>query len=114
MIIVYDSRSGYGEAFAKKIGFPVQSVAEEISSPFVLVTRNIGLGKIPESTSIFLDKYQHLAKGVVVNGMKRYGPFFCGAAKKIEAKYRLPILAKIELAGNDEDVVLLKQAIEQL
>ena len=108
MIVVVDSRSGYGRQFAGKLGLPVQEISEPVTEPCLLITRNVGLGKIPPSTLAFLATSQAFVRGVVVNGMKRYGPFYCKAGDKIAKEYQLPLVAKIELAGLPKDVVRVK------
>lgn len=114
MIIVYDSRTGQGMKFAQKLGYDIQSIDEPIHGDYILVTRNEGFGKVPQTTLDFLEKNHLLAKGVVVNGIKRYGPFYCKAADKIHKLYNIPIAAKIELAGNDEDVKRVQDFIALL
>ncbi len=46
MLIVYDSYTGLGKKFAESLGSPTQSVEISVNEPCILVTRNIGLGKI--------------------------------------------------------------------
>lgn len=111
MKIVVDTLSGRGLTFAEKLDYDVQLITDPINEPCILITRNVGLGKIPPTTTDFLDKNASLVRGVVVNGMKRYGPFYCKAADKIAKIYNLPIVAKIELSGSDEDVVTVTNYI---
>lgn len=105
MLIVYDSRTGYGEKFARKLSDHVQSIDLPVSEPCLLVTRNEGLGQISEATKTFLTSNAKWVEGVVVNGMKRFGPFFNKSAGKLQKQYGLEIIAKIELDGTDEDVL---------
>ncbi len=114
MIIVVDSLSGRGQAFADQLGLPTQTVFEPLNEPCILVTRNEGLGKIAASTELFLKQHADLVKGVVVNGMKRFGPFYNKAASKIEKQYGLVIISRIELSGTPEDVEKTKQYIAEV
>lgn len=111
MIAVYDTKTGLGKKFAEKLGLPVQSVAEALSGPCILITRNVGYGMIPGPTKRFLKQHGNLVQGVVVNGDRRYGKFFCAAGPKITAKYGLPVLRNIEGEGNPDDAAQVKAAI---
>jgi protein involved in ribonucleotide reduction len=42
--------------------------------------------------------------GVVINGDRRFGTYYCAAGPKIEEDYRVPIIRNIEGAGDDDDV----------
>lgn len=111
-VVVVDSRTGLGRQFAAQLDRPIHSIDEPITKRCILITRNEGLGKIPQTTIAFLDKYSGLVDGVVVNGMKRYGPFFCKAADKIKKAYGLTIIARIETSGTTDDVTAVKKYIE--
>ncbi|MDR1015796.1 MAG: class Ib ribonucleoside-diphosphate reductase assembly flavoprotein NrdI [Coriobacteriales bacterium] len=112
--VVYDSRTGLGRKFAEKVAAvacadiartdAVQPVSEPVDSPCVLVTRNVGRGKIPGSTKKFLKRYGKHVTGVVVNGDRRFGEYYCAAGPRIEEAYRVPVIRNIEGEGNDEDV----------
>ena len=82
---------------------------EEIKSACILITRNEGFGKISKATREFFDKNKHLVKVVVVNGDKRFGPFFCAVGAKIIKKYGIPVIRNIEKEGNEEDVANIKK-----
>lgn len=114
MIIVYDSLTGLGKKFAEKLGYPTRRIEEYINEPCILVTRNIGLGKITDTTSLFLDTYQDYVVGVVVNGNKKFGPFYCKAADKINKHYNIPIIKKISGEGTSNDVVFVKDYINTM
>lgn len=112
MKIVYDSLTGLGKEFAEALGYPAQSVDKGINEACILVTRNVGLGKIPETTSLFLEQYREHVLGVVVNGNKRFGPFYCKAADKINKLYNIPIIRKISGSGTPEDIASVKGFLE--
>lgn len=114
MIIVYDSLTGLGKQFAEGLGYPAQSVESAVAEPCILVTRNVGLGNIPDTTSLFLDKHKDYVKGVVVNGSKRFGPFYCKAADKINKLYKIPVLRKISGSGNQKDLGAVKEYLNNL
>lgn len=113
MIIVYDSITGLGKKFSEALGYPTQSVDDNINEPCILVTRNVGLGKIPETTCLFLKQYKEFVIGVVVNGNKRFGPFYCKAADKINKLYNISVIKKISGSGNQEDIDFVKNYLMQ-
>lgn len=113
MKIVYDSRTGLGKQFAQGLGYSCQSVDETLDTMCILVTRNVGLGKIPKTTKQFIKDYSHLIKGIVVNGNKRYGRFYCGAGKQIEAEYGLSVIRRIEGSGTPADALFVKEFIKK-
>jgi protein involved in ribonucleotide reduction len=102
--VVYDSKTGLGKKFAEKVSDVVQPVSEAVDSSCVLITRNVGRGKIPNTTKKFLKRYGQYVAGVVVNGDRRFGKYYCGAGPKIQETYHVPIIRNIEKDGNDDDV----------
>ncbi|MDR1183908.1 MAG: class Ib ribonucleoside-diphosphate reductase assembly flavoprotein NrdI [Coriobacteriales bacterium] len=102
--VVYDSKTGLGKKFAEKVSDSVQSVSEAVDSLCILITRNVGRGKIPSTTKKFLKRYSQYVAGVVVNGDRRFGKYYCGAGPKIRDNYHVPIIRNIEKDGNDDDV----------
>jgi protein involved in ribonucleotide reduction len=101
--VVYDSKTGLGKRFAEKVSGNTQSVGEALDSPCLLVTRNVGLGKIPGTTKKFLKRYAAQVAGVVVNGDRRFGKHYCAAGPKIQEEYGVPVIRNIERDGNEED-----------
>lgn len=114
MRIVYGSRTGLGKKFAEKLPYPLQSVFEPVSSPCILITRNEGLGQIPKPTQVFLKQYSTFVKGIVVNGNKRFGRFYCAAGPKIESRSHVPVIRNIEGEGTDEDARAVAEFIQSV
>ncbi|MDR2046581.1 MAG: class Ib ribonucleoside-diphosphate reductase assembly flavoprotein NrdI [Clostridiales bacterium] len=113
MLIVYDSLTGLGKKFAESLGYPARSVdADAAGEKCVLVTRNVGLGKIPPSTADFLERNKESVVGVVVNGNKKFGPFYCKAADKINKLYGISVIRKISGSGTKEDIDFVKNYIK--
>jgi protein involved in ribonucleotide reduction len=107
--IVYDSRTGKGKAFAEKLSADARPVLEGIGADCILITRNEGLGKIPKATNRFLKEYAAFVKGVVVNGDKKFGRFFCASGPKMEKKYGVRVIRNIEGAGVEADVSFVRE-----
>ena len=108
---LYDSKTGLGKKFAEKVSERVQPITAPIPSPCIWVTRNVGLGMVPGSTKKFLKEYSKHVIGVIVNGDRRFGRYYCTAGPKIEKAFNVPILLNIERDGNDADVEALKAII---
>lgn len=106
MKIIYDTRTGLGKTFASSLQTPSQSVTTtfNMTESCLLVTRNIGLGKIPKTTSNFLDQHAAQVIGVIVNGSRKYGPYFGAVGPAIAKLYNVPIIRTIEGAGTAEDL----------
>jgi protein involved in ribonucleotide reduction len=111
--VVYDSKTGQGKKFAEKVSGNAQSVSEPLDLPCLLVTRNVGRGSIPGTTKKFLKQNAGYVVGVVVNGDRRFGEYYCAAGPKIQENYGLSIIRNIEREGNDEDVAEIKAFIAQ-
>ncbi|MGC4019291.1 MAG: class Ib ribonucleoside-diphosphate reductase assembly flavoprotein NrdI [Muricomes sp.] len=111
--VVYDSKTGFGKKFAEKVSDNTQPITAPIDSPCILVTRNVGLGMIPQSTKDFLSRNGKYVVGVVVNGSRKFGRLFCAAGPKIEAEFKIPILRNIERDGDDKDVSEVKEFLTQ-
>jgi protein involved in ribonucleotide reduction len=93
-----------GKAFAEKVSDVIQPVSAAVDSACILITRNVGRGKIPSTTKKFLKRYGQHVIGVVVNGDRRFGKYYCAAGPKIQDLYHVPIIRNIEGAGDDDDV----------
>lgn len=112
MKIIYDSRTGLGKQFAQTLGYPIADVTLSVNEPCLLITRNVGLGLVSKSTKNFLSQYHPFVIGVVVNGNKRFGKYYCKAGEKINQKYQLPIILNIEGAGNREDTDFVREYLK--
>ncbi|MCQ9210291.1 class Ib ribonucleoside-diphosphate reductase assembly flavoprotein NrdI [Granulicatella seriolae] len=105
MIIVYDSLTGLGEKFAQSLGYQSQPVTKHLSEECILVTRNVGSGKIPRTTKKFIKKYRELIAGFVNNGdREKHGKSFCGSSEKIVREYGLKLIKNIEGSGTVDDI----------
>jgi protein involved in ribonucleotide reduction len=114
MKIIYDTRTGLGKTFASSLQFPYQSVTESFNTTesCLLVTRNIGLGKIPKTTSNFLEQHAPQVVGVIVNGSRKYGPYFGAVGPAIAKLYNVLIIRTIEGAGTVEDLAWTREWLQ--
>ncbi|MDR0381780.1 MAG: class Ib ribonucleoside-diphosphate reductase assembly flavoprotein NrdI [Oscillospiraceae bacterium] len=104
LMVVYDSKTGLGRSFAERVSDNTQSVEEALDAPCLLVTRNVGLGKIPGTTNTFLKRH----------AARRFGKHYCAAGPKMQAKYGVRIVRNIERDGDDEDVRAVTEFIKTL
>lgn len=105
MIIVYDSLTGLGKQFAQSLGYQSQPITDYLSEPCILVTRNVGAGKIPRTTKKFIRKHKDLIVGFVNNGnSEKHGKTFCGSSAKIVKDYGLELIKNIEGSGNADGI----------
>ena len=111
--VVYDSKTGLGKKFAERVSDKAQPIFDPIDSPCILITRNVGLGLVPGSTKKFLKQYGKYVEGVVVNGDRRFGKYFCAAGPKIQKEFNIPIIRNIERDGNEEDVLQVKKILSE-
>lgn len=113
MIIVYDSLTGLGEKFAKKLGYECYDINgfTPKDEKLFLLTRNFNFGEVTDEAENFLDKYSHLVVGVAVNSNRSWGEYYGAAADKIEEKYKIPFALKYEGTGTDADVLKVKEWI---
>jgi protein involved in ribonucleotide reduction len=88
--------------------------------PFVLVVPTYGGGRegssIPRQVKAFLNipENRELLRGVIGMGNTNFGEHFCKAAEMISEKTGVPILAKVEIFGTQDDVDKVKERLEML
>jgi len=88
-----------------------------VDRPYVLLVPTYGGGEgraaIPRQVRAFLNvrKNRDLLRGVVGFGNRNFGEHFCKAADLISAKTGVPVIAKLEIFGTEDDV---KTVIERL
>jgi len=87
---------------------------------YVLVVPTYGNGNdrhtIPKQVKKFLnipENRNHL-KGVIGTGNTNFGEHFCKAAYMIAAKVGVPLIAKVEIFGTEQDVEKVKEGLRLL
>ncbi len=115
MVVVYDSLTGEGKRFAESLGYPTQSVREELDDDCILVTRNIGLGQVPFTTTLIVKNNRNRIRGFVNNGnSKVHGLTYCGASDRLSGKYGLTLIRNIDRGGNIQDVEAVQEFMKTL
>jgi protein involved in ribonucleotide reduction len=91
-----------------------------VDQPYVLFVPTYGGGEgraaIPRQVRSFLNirENRKLLKGVVGFGNTNFGEHFCKAADLISAKTGVPVIARVEIFGTDDDVNKVKERLTLL
>lgn len=110
VLIVYDSKTGNVEWFARQLGLPMRSVndliecKDELKQSIFLITHTIKRGMVTKATQEFLNRYAGNTIGVCVSGDQRWGQLFGLAGDKIHLEYDIPLVRKIDLRGYPSDI----------
>lgn len=127
MLIVYFSNvTRNTERFIEKVDpaktyrIPIQPNREEIETitePYILVTPTYGdhegKGMIPHQVKKFLNHNENSSSmvAVVSSGNRNFGRDYGVAGEIIAHRFKIPHIHKFELAGEEEDVVKVKDMI---
>ncbi|WP_353854772.1 class Ib ribonucleoside-diphosphate reductase assembly flavoprotein NrdI [Bacillus sp. Bos-x628] len=118
MNVYFYSLTGNVRRFIAKSGLGAQSheikAGEVVEEPFVLVTPTYDFGQPPATVSEWLKDNGDLLVGVAASGNRAWGDNFGVAADVIADAYDVPVIAKFELAGTDEDVQLFTERVKAL
>jgi protein involved in ribonucleotide reduction len=91
-----------------------------LDQPYVLLVPTYGGGEgraaIPRQVRSFLNikENRKLLRGVVGFGNKNFGEHFCKAADLISAKTGVPVIARVEIFGTEDDVDKVKERLTLL
>lgn len=127
-IVYFSNYSGNTKRFAEKINenaipIPIRSSDSEpiiMDNPYVLFVPTYGGGSdthaIPRQVRRFLNNRNNREKlqGVVGFGNTNFGEDFCKAAHMISSKAGVPLVARIEIFGTQDDVIEVKNRLEIL
>lgn len=127
-IVYFSNYSGNTKRFVEKIDernairIPIDSRGGGITvdSPYVLFVPTYGGGEgraaIPRQVRSFLNvkENRRLLAGVVGFGNTNFGEHYCKAADLISAKTGVPVIARVEVFGTEDDVIKVKQRLELL
>lgn len=105
-MIVYASRTGNVKYIVDKLKLPSVNIkdVDMINENFILFTYTDGLGLVPPLVEEFLLLNHSKCVGVIASGNKNFGNNnFCGSADKINHKYGIPIIRKLDLRGQPSD-----------
>jgi protein involved in ribonucleotide reduction len=127
-IVYFSNYSGNTKRFVEKldehnaIRIPIDWDGSSITldQPYILCVPTYGGGEgraaIPRQVRSFLNikENRNLLRGVVGFGNTNFGEHFCKAADLISAKTGVPVIAKVEIFGTQEDIDKVKERLTLL
>lgn len=117
--VAYASKTGHVEKIIKKLGLTdalkIEDGTEIIDGEYVIFTYTIGKGKTPKQVETFLAANPGVL-AVVGSGSKSksFIDTYNFAAENISKTYGVPIIAKVNGSGTDEDIAYIKSELEKL
>ena len=127
-IVYFSNYSGNTKRFVEKldehnaIRIPIDWDSSNITldQPYILLVPTYGGGEgraaIPRQVRSFLNikENRKLLRGVVGFGNTNFGEHFCKAADLISAKTGVPVIARVEIFGTEDDVNKVKERLTLL
>jgi protein involved in ribonucleotide reduction len=127
-IVYFSNYSGNTKRFVEKLsGISIRIPIDHSSGGDITVDREYVLfvptygggserAAIPKQVRRFLnvESNRSLLRGVVGFGNTNFGDNFCKAADIISRKTGVPIVARVEIFGTEEDVTKVKERLEIL
>ena len=127
-IVYFSSTSENTKRFVEKLGIKstriplfgkeVEDFEVEKDSILVLPTYGGGEDKraVPKQVIKFLNNPANRAKiaGVVALGNTNFGETYCIAGDIVSEKLNVPLLYRVEILGTPDDVIEVKERIQQL
>ncbi len=114
----YASKTGHVEKIIGKLGLSdalkIVDGSEKIEDNYVIFTYTTGKGKTPKPVEAFLAANPGVT-AVVGSGStsKSHIETFNFAAENISKAYNVPIIAKVDGVGTDEDMAHIKAELEK-
>ena len=127
-VVYFSNYSGNTKRFVERLDGPNINIPIDWNSssgitldkPYVLFVPTYGGGEgrtaIPRQVRSFLNikENRNFLKGVVGFGNRNFGEHFCKAADLISAKTGVPVIAKVEIFGTQEDLNKVKERLTLL
>jgi len=127
-IVYFSNYSGNTKRFVERLNendairIPIDRSDRGITvdRPYVLLVPTYGGGEgraaIPRQVRSFLNVRENraLLRGVVGFGNTNFGEHFCRAADLISAKTGVPVIARVEIFGTEDDVNTVKERLHLL
>jgi protein involved in ribonucleotide reduction len=127
-IVYFSNYSGNTKKFVERLGdneairIPIDRSDRGITidRPYVLLVPTYGGGEgraaIPRQVRSFLNVKENraLLRGVVGFGNTNFGEHFCKAADLISAKTGVPVIARVEIFGTEDDLNKVKERLTLL
>ena len=116
--VAYISKTGHVEKVVSKLGLEktlkIVDGNEKLDGNYVIFTFTTGKGKTPKQVETFLANNSGV-KAVIGSGSKAKSHIetFNFAADNISKAYNVPIIAKLDGAGTDEDIEYIKMELKK-
>ena len=105
------SCGGHRQARGVTDALKIEDGNERVDGDYLIFTYTDGKGIVPTVVERFLEQNPGV-KGVVGSGSReRHADTFNFAADKIAEKYGVPVIAKLDLDGTEEDLEVIKKAL---
>ena len=117
--VAYASKTGHVQKVVDKLGMTdalkIVDGSEKLGGEYVIFTYTTGKGKTPKPVEAFLAANPGV-KAVVGSGStaKSHIETFNFAAENISKAYNVPIIAKLDGVGTDEDIAYINEELEKL
>ena len=130
-IVYFSNISEYTKRFVDKLGFPAVRIPVRrtepmpvVSEPYVLIVPTYGgsleiTGKsgaaVPRQVVAFLNDAHNrsLCRGVIAGGNTNFGRDYGRSGDVIATKLEVPYLYRFELMGTHEDVIRVREGLEE-
>jgi protein involved in ribonucleotide reduction len=124
-IVYFSNYSGNTKKFVEKltgnpVRIPIKGDPIRVSREYVLCVPTYGGGSlksaIPKQVKEFLNILENrsLLRGVIGLGNTNFGEDFCKAADLISQKAGVPVIARVEIFGTEDDVNKVKERLRLL
>lgn len=117
LIYYWSSPTGNTAALAHSIPHTTLPITPHTrtTQPYILLTPSYDQPKggfIPKQVEQFLQANAHNMVGVIGAGNIGFGAHYCQAAKDIATQHSVPLLARVDMRGNEEDHTRITQGID--
>jgi len=126
-LVYFSSASENTHRFVQRLGLPSERIPLHpadgflrVEEPYVLIVPTYGgggaAGAVPRQVIAFLNDVHNrsLIRGVIAAGNTNFGAAYCIAGQIISAKCSVPYLYGFELLGTPEDVISVRDGLDQL
>ena len=126
-LVYFSSASENTHRFVQRLGLPAERIPLHaadgflrVEEPYVLIVPTYGgggaAGAVPRQVIAFLNDAHNrsLIRGVIAAGNTNFGAAYCIAGQIISAKCAVPYLYGFELLGTPEDVISVRDGLDQL
>ena len=126
-LVYFSSASENTHRFVQRLGLPAERIPLHaadgflrVEEPYVLIVPTYGgggaAGAVPRQVIAFLNDVHNrsLIRGVIAAGNTNFGAAYCIAGEIISAKCSVPYLYGFELLGTPEDVISVRDGLDQL